>query len=590
MGRIRIRKTDRGKIPQDVMEKATSEIVSEGISVRMAAKRYGICHVTLYRFWKKTVNNDSPQVGYKPHNRVFGPEEENILSDYVKHAANSFYGLSTRDLRRLAYQCAVHYNLKFPKNWCDNEMAGVDWLNAFLKRNPSLSIRRPEATSLARTMNFNKPNVNRFFQNLSKVIDENVFEPHNVYNVDETGVTTVQNPSKIIAEKGKKQVGAVTSTERGTLVTVCVAVNATGNCVPPMFVFPRKTFHDYFLRGGPAGCVGAANGSGWMQKEEFLTFMKHFSKHTKPSRENKILLLLDNHESHLYLPTIEFCRENGIVLLSFPPHCSHKLQPLDVSVYGPFKKYVNSAMDAWMKTHPGKRMTIYDIPEIVSTALPRAATPTNIMAGFSATGIWPFNENVFDDSAFAPCEVTESSITHIAHSSVTPGTPVPQPSTSRRGEQETNNVCDEGLSFDVPNSSKFSPEVVRPHAKARNSNENASFKLNNRKKRKTAILTSTPEKAALEEEANRRVPRIAENVRKGKEQVKNRARNKIGLRNRAVTGSSEDEDYSCIVCFDKFNDSRPNEEWVQCVSCSEWAHVRCTKGELRYICQNCKSE
>jgi hypothetical protein len=43
------------------------------------------------------------------------------------------------------------------------KMAGTDFLNAFLKRNSSISIRRPEATSLARAMNFNRVSVNRFF-------------------------------------------------------------------------------------------------------------------------------------------------------------------------------------------------------------------------------------------------------------------------------------------------------------------------------------------------------------------------------------------------------------------------------------------
>ena len=41
-----------------------------------------------------------------------------------------------------------------------------------------------------------------------------------------TGVTTVQRPPKIIAEKGVKQVSSVVSHERGVLVTVCCAVSA----------------------------------------------------------------------------------------------------------------------------------------------------------------------------------------------------------------------------------------------------------------------------------------------------------------------------------------------------------------------------
>lgn len=187
-------------------------------------------------------------------------------------------------------------------------------------------------------MNFNPFNVNMFMDKYESVLIKYKFEAHQVFNLDETGITTVQNPGKVIAEKGKKQIGAITSAERGTLVTMCLAVSAVGNAIPPMFIFPRVNYKDHFIRGGPPGCIGTANKSGWMQGEQFLIFMQHFTKHVRCTPENKVLVLLDNHESHLYLSVIDYCREVGIVLLSFPPHCSHKLQPLDRSVFGPFKK------------------------------------------------------------------------------------------------------------------------------------------------------------------------------------------------------------------------------------------------------------
>ena len=67
-----------------------------------------------------------------------------------------------------------------------------------------------------------------------------------------------------------------------------------------------------------------------------------------------------------------------------------RLQPLNRSVYGPLKKHVNSACDSWILSHPGKTMSIHDIPAIAS-CLPRAATPSNVIAGFKATGIHPFD-------------------------------------------------------------------------------------------------------------------------------------------------------------------------------------------------------
>ena len=123
--------------------------------------------------------------------------------------------------------------------------------------------------------------------------------------------------------------------------------------------------------------------------------------------KDKVLLLLDNHHSHVTLETIDYAKEQGIVLLSFPPHCSHKLQPLDRAVYGPFKRYYNSACDCWMKENRGKAMTIYDIPDMVGRAFPKAFAPVNIQSGFKVARIFPFDRDIFSDLEFFPSDVTD---------------------------------------------------------------------------------------------------------------------------------------------------------------------------------------
>lgn len=120
-----------------------------------------------------------------------------------------------------------------PTEWKANEMAGLDWFKCYLKRYSTLSIRRPEANSLARTSSFNRHNAQLFFNNLEDTIQRKNISYDSIWNMDETGVTTVPPCKKIVGRKGQKKVGAVVSIERGVLVTVAMAVSAFGYSIPP---------------------------------------------------------------------------------------------------------------------------------------------------------------------------------------------------------------------------------------------------------------------------------------------------------------------------------------------------------------------
>ena len=85
------------------------------------------------------------------------------------------------------------------ETWKVNKQAGSEWFASFMKRHPSLSIRTPEATSLSRASSFNKDTVSIFFTKLAEVIDRNQIHPGNIWNVDESGITTVQKPRNIVA-------------------------------------------------------------------------------------------------------------------------------------------------------------------------------------------------------------------------------------------------------------------------------------------------------------------------------------------------------------------------------------------------------
>ena len=93
------------------------------------------------------------------------------------------------------------------------------------------------------------------------------------------------------------------------------------------------TNSDHFARGGPLNCIGKTNPSGWINEKLFIEYLDHFASHTQCSKENMVLLILDNHKSHISLVAVDKCRELGIVLLTISPHTSHHLQPLDKCIW-----------------------------------------------------------------------------------------------------------------------------------------------------------------------------------------------------------------------------------------------------------------
>ena len=64
------------------------------------------------------------------------------------------------------------------------------------------------------------------------------------------------------------------------------------------------------------------------------------------SYERRHLLILNGHNSHVTLEIVHKCREVRLDLLILPNYTSHRLQPLDVGVFAPFKRYFKRYRDA----------------------------------------------------------------------------------------------------------------------------------------------------------------------------------------------------------------------------------------------------
>ena len=103
-------------------------------------------------------------------------------------------------------------------------------------------------------------------------------------------------------------------------------------------------------------------------------------------REWPGLLIFDGHASHIGIQVIKLVIKNNIHLLRSPSHTTLFLQPLDAGVYGPI-------LVVFSYSHIGKALTKEGFPALLKQIWLRGFTGSNVIAGFKATGIVPFNSS-----------------------------------------------------------------------------------------------------------------------------------------------------------------------------------------------------
>ncbi|KAL7299769.1 hypothetical protein TKK_0007516 [Trichogramma kaykai] len=380
------------------MQQALDEAAT-GKSLTGSAKKFGIPPATLRK--KVNMHNQEGQsykikTGCKP---TFNPEQEQAICKYIEMMEIKMMGLSAGNVRRLAFDFAT--KLKLPHKFSQKKgMAGPDWLKAFMKRN-KFSLRKTEHTSLARVNGFNEESVKEFFTLLKAEMDKYNFTADRIYHCDETGVSVVpKSCSKVVARRGRKQVGGATAAERGETVTAEICVSAAGSYMPIMLIFPRVRENKALLKGAPPGAWAKFDKSGWMQAHIFTEWFKKFILLSRATKNNPVLLILDGHSSHTEnLEILDLSNENGVVIICLPPHCSHRLQPLDVTFMKPFSHYYMEEVTKFQRK--GDRVGMPDIFSLLGKAFMKAAKIETAVNGFEKTGIFPFNSEIFSDDDFA---------------------------------------------------------------------------------------------------------------------------------------------------------------------------------------------
>ena len=183
--------------------------------------------------------------------------------------------------------------------------------------------------------------------------------------------------------------------------------NAAGTALPLMIIYPKAYPGGQYKFGGPDDAVYARSESGWVDSELFYLWMqKVFLKYAVPERP--LVLIVDGYKSHLTMELIDLCRENQVILLCLPPHTTHALQPLDVSVFKSLKAHFARCLRAFCFTKKNFVVTKRDFARVVKEPFEMAFSMTNIKNGFRKCGIFPLNRDAIDTSKLAPSKIYQN--------------------------------------------------------------------------------------------------------------------------------------------------------------------------------------
>jgi hypothetical protein len=561
------RRSNQGKWGAENMEQAMKAVNSESMSLRKAAESFQVPKDALHRRLKmklkprrESESQAEPMLGR--FRSVLSRPQEEELAAYILLMDQTFYGLTIKDICQIVYQFADRNRIP---NTFNKELglAGRDFVMGFLKRNPRLALRKPEPISINRIVGINRDDVNSYFTHLVEIVETNDFQGYQIYNCDESGLTNVHKPLKVITAKGKRTVASATSGERGTTTTIICAASATGMYVPPAMIFKRQRFKTELIDQAPTGTIGFCSKNGWIEADIFFEYVKHFVKHVKCTKNNPVLLILDGHSSHTKnLRMIDFARDHGLIVLSIPPHTSHKLQPLDRGLFKSLKSAYNAACTKWMRSHPGRQITAFQIGALFAEAYGKAATVENACSGFRAAGAWPVDPDIIQDYEFADKAGTEQ--TSEGQAETVSENSVPQnnlvPTTSRLALNTLQENSNENLSV------SFEDIVSVPHVTTRRKTKRAE---------RSEIITSSPYKKKIKanEVPNKNTSASCE--------IHNLEMN--------PSSSKETDDCECFACGESYSDSRAGESWLRCSKCEVWGHELCSSysGVGIFTCDLC---
>nr|FAA01129.1 TPA: transposase [Capsaspora owczarzaki] len=260
-----------------------------------------------------------------------------------------------------------------------------------------------------RTAAMNEETLRSFFERLQELCDKSGgklwAEPGRIFNYDESEISaSSKKEDKVVAGKGQTTVSGASARTKtmGRHITGLFTVAADGTTLPPSFVLahPGKTIPPAMIANLGRETNIYHNESGYIDAEMFADWFQLFVKQARAKySDGPILLILDGASSHKFTTElVTLADENDIDILILPAHTSTKLQPLDATVLGWFKKQLPGAIRAILRKCKKSNDTNTRLRAAcnVWTLLTEGKDCSKtIRGGFSRTGICPLDPTLY---------------------------------------------------------------------------------------------------------------------------------------------------------------------------------------------------
>lgn len=393
-------KKKRGCWSQEGLTRAVADVRGQRLSVNAASTRYSIPRRTLRRYLDGN-NEVKSKLGCKATLTI---EQERELCNRIFRLADVGYPLTSRMLKLNVFKYCQENGIS---NKFSKDLAGRYWLKGFLERNPDVRKRKAQRLNPARAQKLNKFIVSDHFEKLKKILNVNnlMTSPEKIFNMDEKGCRLqLHKDPEVLAKKGSKRVHIVAK-EHGESVTVAACGNAVGSVIPPMILFSGVRKNPAWEKNLPPGSTTIMTPKGSMTTDCFVEYIKHFAKF-KPA--GTCLLIFDGVKSHLDYKICEAAEEHNIVLYCLPSNTTHELQPLDKGCFRSFEIFWDQHALLYFDTHKGEQnISRLNFADVFTPTWAKSMTQGNLVSGFKATGIYPFNPLAIPEEAYAPSSITE---------------------------------------------------------------------------------------------------------------------------------------------------------------------------------------